>query len=53
VDLTKLRYILKNARKRYQQLKEILSAEDIPDGKKVKKIHFVVNLLLSSTEPQI
>lgn len=49
-DLTKLRYILKNARKRYRQLKEILAAEDIPDAKKVKKIRFIVNLLLPAKE---
>lgn len=49
-ETAKLRYILKNARKRYRQLKEILAAEDIPDVKKVKKIRFVVNLLLPDKE---
>lgn len=45
-ETTKLRHILKNVRKRLRQLHEILAAEDIADAKKVKKIRFVVNLLL-------
>jgi hypothetical protein len=47
-ETTKLRHILKGVRKRLRQLHEILAAEDIPDAKKVKKIRFVVNLLLPS-----
>jgi uncharacterized membrane protein YccC len=49
-ELAKLRRILRNARQRYRQLKEILAAEDIPDAKKVKKVRFVVNLLLPEKE---
>lgn len=47
-ELAKLRRILRNARQRYRQLKEILDAGDIPDAKKVKKVRFVVNLLMPS-----
>lgn len=50
-DTTKLRYILKNVRKRLRQLHEILAADDIADAKKIKKIRFVVNLLLPPPEP--
>ena len=49
-ELAKLRRILRNARQRYRQLKEILDAGDIPDAKKVKKVRFVVNLLLPTKE---
>lgn len=52
-ELAKLRHILKNARKRYRQLKEILAAEDITDAKKVKKVRFVVNLLLPDGEKEL
>ena len=41
---------LKNMRKRLRQVKEILAAEDITDAKKLKKIRFVVNLLLPDKE---
>lgn len=49
-ETTKLRYILKNVRKRLRQLHEILAADDTADAKKVKKIRFVVNLLLPPPE---
>lgn len=51
-ELAKLRHILRNARKRYRQLKEILAAENIADAKKVKKVRFVVNLLLPDKEQE-
>ena len=51
-ETAKLRHILKNARKRYRQFKEILVAEDITDTKKLKKIRFVVNLLLPDKEQE-
>jgi hypothetical protein len=41
---------LKNMRKRLRQIKEILAAEDITEAKKLKKIRFVVNLLLPDKE---
>ena len=41
---------LKNMRKRLRQVKEILAAEDITDAKKLKKIRFVINLLLPDKE---
>jgi uncharacterized protein with WD repeat len=41
---------LKNMRKRLRQIKEILAAEEITEAKKLKKIRFVVNLLLPDTE---
>ena len=49
-ELANLRRILRNARQRYRQLKEILAAKDIPMAKKVKKVCFVVNLLLHEKE---
>ena len=41
---------LKNMRKRLRQVKEILATEDITDTKKLKKIRFLVNLLLPDKE---
>lgn len=41
---------LRNMRKRLRELKQILADADIPDAKKVKKIRFVVPLLLPEEE---
>ncbi len=51
-ETTKLRHILKNVRKRLRQVHDILTDSGIPDAKKVKKICFVINLLLPSQPPQ-
>ena len=43
---------LRNLRKRVRQMSDILADADLPDAKKVKKIRFLVNLLLPGGEPE-
>jgi hypothetical protein len=43
---------LRNMRKRVREMKAILADADIPDAKKVKKIRFLVNLLLPEAPPK-